>query len=158
MDQNNTPPANAPQNFEQDLRPHVWAKGVSGNPNGRPRKIVSKMKAVGYTKSEILETIKTLLACRIEELQATAMDTECTVLERTVAKALGDAMVKGKLDIIETLITRVYGAPKETIEASVHLTGPMQIEVINSGPPIVSNEADVTDVELIQEIIYERSE
>jgi len=146
MDPQEKPASKLPPNFETAIRPHSWLPGVSGNPGGRPRKFMTHMKSDGYTKNQVMDTIKTLLACRADELKEVAQDTSATVLERTVAHAIGLAMAKGSMHVIEALLTRAYEAPKETIENLQQFTGPMQIEIITQGPPIALSEADVTDV------------
>jgi hypothetical protein len=136
-----------PANFDTALRPNVWLPGVSGNPNGRPRKFMTQMKDAGYKHSEILDTIKALLACTAAELKEIVEDTSGTVLERTVANALGKALVAGSLHPLETLITRAWGMPKETIEEIHSWSTPMIVQVVESGPPIVSREDDVQDAD-----------
>lgn len=108
---------------------------------------MTQMKADGYKHGEVLDTIKSLLACTAGELKEVAQDPNATVLERTVAQALGKAMAAGNLQHIELLLNRAYGAPKETLEALHHFSGPMQIELKVGGPPIVSNELDIADGE-----------
>jgi hypothetical protein len=136
-----------PANFETALKPNQWLPGVSGNPNGRPRKFMTQMKDAGYKNNEVLDTIKALLACTVGELKDVAQDPNATVLERTVAQALGKAVVAGNLQAIEILLTRSFGSPKETMEALHHFSGPMQITIRQGGPPIVSSEDEIQDAE-----------
>jgi poly-beta-hydroxyalkanoate depolymerase len=90
--------------------------GVSGNPNGRPRKYVSLLKEQGYKLSEINDTIQTMMAMDLEELKGVFENPKATILEKTVANAMKKSLEKGSLYSIETLLTRVYGKPKEQMD------------------------------------------
>jgi poly-beta-hydroxyalkanoate depolymerase len=99
---------------KEDLIPFV--KGQSGNPNGRPRKYVSLLKKQGYKLSEINDTIQSMMAMDIEELKAVFDNPSATILEKTIANAMNKSLKKGSLYSLETLLTRVYGKPKEQMD------------------------------------------
>jgi hypothetical protein len=94
----------------------VWEKGESGNPNGRPRKYVSLLKEHGYKLSEINDTIQNMMAMDLEELKGVFENPKATILEKTVANAMKRSLEKGSLYSIETLLTRVYGKPREQMD------------------------------------------
>lgn len=102
-----------------------WDKGESGNPNGRPKKYVSLLKDSGYKLSEINDTIQTMMAMNLDELAEVFKNPKATVLERTIANAMRKSLEKGSLYSLETLLTRVYGKPKET--ASVQTDGKIEV-------------------------------
>lgn len=87
--------------------------GESGNPNGRPRKIVSLLKDQGYKLSEINDTLMALLSMDMNELKEVFENPKATVLEKAVAGAIRKSIEKGSLYNIETIITRAMGKPKE---------------------------------------------
>jgi len=93
-----------------------WEKGESGNPNGRPRKYVSLLKEHGYKLSEINDTIQNMMAMDLEELKGVFENPKATILEKTVANAMKRSLEKGSLYSIETLLTRVYGKPREQMD------------------------------------------
>jgi hypothetical protein len=93
-----------------------WEKGESGNPNGRPRKYVSLLKEQGYKLSEINDTIQNMMAMDLEELKGVFENPKATILEKTVANAMKRSLEKGSLYSIETLLTRVYGKPREQMD------------------------------------------
>jgi hypothetical protein len=86
------------------------------NRNGRPRKYVSLLKEQGYKLSEINDSIQAMMSMTIEELKAVWDNPQATVLEKTVAHAMRKSLEKGSLYSLETLLTRVYGKPKEQMD------------------------------------------
>ena len=99
---------------EQNLTP--FKKGEVANPNGRPRKYVSLLKEQGYKLSEINDSIQALMSMDEEELRAVSLNDAATVLEKTVAKAMLKSLSNGSLFSLDTLLTRVYGKPKEQMD------------------------------------------
>lgn len=108
---------------EQNLKP--FKPGESGNPNGRPRKYVSLLKEQGYKLSEVNDAIQALMSMDLDELKSVAQNPKATVLEVTIAMAIKKSIDRGSLYSIETLLTRVYGKPKELSES----TGTQKITV-----------------------------
>ena len=100
-------------NNKDKILPFSWKKGQSGNPNGRPRKFVCLLKDMGYTKQDINTTIQNMMAMSISELAEVFKDDNATVLEKTIANAIKRGIEKGTLYSMETLLTRVYGQPKQ---------------------------------------------
>jgi hypothetical protein len=109
-------------------------KGETMNPNGRPRKYVSLLKDAGYKVSEINDTIQNMMAMDLDELKAVYDNPKGTILEKTIANAMVKSLQKGSLYSLETLLTRVYGKPKET--SSVENTGKVEF-VITKGKTIL---------------------
>lgn len=101
--------------------------GESGNPNGRPRKFVSQLREQGYKLAEVNDTIQVLMSMDLEELKTVFENPKATVLEKTVAAAIKKGIEKGSLFSIETLLTRVYGKPKETQQ----VTSDTRIEIVH---------------------------
>jgi hypothetical protein len=129
----------------KDIIAHQFNKGQSGNPNGRPRKYVSLLKEQGYKVSEINDTIQAMMAMEFEELKSVWDNPKATILEKTIAAAMRKSLERGSLYSLETLLTRVYGKPKETLDTNnkTELTGKIQVEVITSGVPLANRETDV---------------
>ena len=93
-------------------------KGETMNPNGRPRKYVSQLKEQGYKISEVNDAIQALMSMDIEELKGVLDNPKATILELTIAKAMVKSLQNGSLYSMETLLTRVYGKPKEIQQVS----------------------------------------
>lgn len=104
------------------------------NPNGRPRKYVSLLKDQGYKLSEINDTIQNMMAMDLDELKAVWDNPKATIMEKTVAAAMRKSLEKGSLYSIDTLLTRVYGKPKET--TAVENSGKIEF-VITKGKTIL---------------------
>jgi hypothetical protein len=86
------------------------------NREGRPRKYVSLLKEQGYKLSEINDSIQALMSMDEEELKSVSTNDKATVLEKTIAKAILKSMGNGSLYSLDTLLTRVYGKPKEQMD------------------------------------------
>lgn len=112
----------------------VLQKGETANPNGRPRKYVSLLKEQGYRVSEINDTIQAMMAMDLKELQAVNDNPKATIMEKTVAAAMLKSLKNGSLFSLETLLTRVYGKPKET--TAVENSGKIEF-VITKGKTIL---------------------
>jgi len=97
-----------------NLKP--YKKGQSGNPKGRPRKMVCSMKLEGYKLTEINDTIQAMVSMNIDELKKVWDNPNSTILEKTIAGALRKSLSQGDLNSVETLLNRVYGKPKEKME------------------------------------------
>lgn len=106
----------------ENIEPYKFKKGQSGNPNGRPRKFVCVLKEQGYKQSEINDTIQVMMSMTLDELKAVWDNPDATVMEKTIASAIKKSIEKGSLYSIETLLTRVYGRPKEIIQQSGEIT------------------------------------
>lgn len=101
-------------------------KGETMNPNGRPKKYVTLLKESGYKLSEINDTIQVMMSMDLTELKEVFDNPKATILEKTIANAMRKSLEKGSLYSIDTLLTRVYGKPKET----AHVTTDNKIEVV----------------------------
>lgn len=106
-----------PQNIEK----HKYKPGESGNPNGRPRKYVSLLKEQGYKISEVNDCIQAMMSMTLEELKEVWDNPKATVLEKTIASAIKKSIERGSLYSIETLLSRVFGKPRETTEQNITL-------------------------------------
>jgi hypothetical protein len=109
-------------------------KGETMNPNGRPRKYVSLLKEQGYKLTEINDTIQNMMSMDLAELQKVNDNPKATILEKTIAAAMIKSLKNGSLFSLETLLTRVYGNPKET--TAVENSGKIEF-VITKGKTIL---------------------
>lgn len=105
--------------------------GKSGNPKGRPRKWVNTLRDQGYKKSEIMDCLQVLMSMTEEELQDVYDDNTRPILEQTVAGALLKAKQGKSLYNLESIITRVFGQPKQEIDNQI--TGDFKITLNLNG-------------------------
>lgn len=104
----------------ENIKPHQWKKGQSGNPEGRPRLLVSsvieQMKNKGVesiSQYDIKATFLMLLNLTIQELESMVKDKDQPVLVRIVGKE----MLGGKgFDVIEKMLDRAIGKSDENIK------------------------------------------
>jgi hypothetical protein len=97
----------------------ILEKGETANPNGRPRKTVALLKAQGYTIADIHSTIRSLLSMHLDELANVLKNENATILEKMIASSFIQGVKKGNLDPMEKMLTRTFGAPKETIDQTI---------------------------------------
>ena len=95
------------------------SKGETMNPNGRPKKYVTTLTEMGHKRSEINDTIQAMMAMTMKELQEVYENPTATVLEKTIAGAMRKSIEKGTLYSMETLLSRVFGQPKQEVAASI---------------------------------------
>jgi len=104
----------------------ILQKGETANPNGRPRKYISQLREQGYKLGEVNDCIQAIMSMSVDELKDVWDNPKATILEKTIANALMTSLKKGSLYSIDTLLTRVYGKPKETSDVTMD----QKIEVV----------------------------
>lgn len=107
----------------ENIEPHKFKKGKSGNPNGRPPKLLTSLMReltdAGYERvgpSMIVEAYELLLGLDEEKIKDLISDKKQPMSMRIVGKA----MLTGKgIEILEKMMDRAHGRPKT--EATVRL-------------------------------------
>ena len=94
-------------------------KGEVLNPNGRPKKLVTLMKDIGYTKSQVEDTMLAMLTLSLKKLEKLYKGEEYTIMDITIAGALLKGHNNNSLFNWEMLLTRSQGKPKETIDQTI---------------------------------------
>jgi len=90
-----------------------WKKGQSGNPKGRPRKLVSsviaKLKDKGceqVDKNAVKQVYQYLIGLTKDELTKMSNDSEVPMIFQVTAKSI---LSKSGFEIIETMLDRAHG-------------------------------------------------
>jgi hypothetical protein len=112
---------------KKDIEKYQIQKGQVLNPNGRPKKYITLLKEQGYKLSEVNDTIQVMMAMDLEELKSVWENPKATILEKTIANAMRKSLEKGSLYSLETLMNRVYGKPKETVDNNIKTEEPITI-------------------------------
>jgi hypothetical protein len=110
--------ANNPKAIE-NLKPFKQGEDERRIGNGRPQKLITLMKDIGYTKTQVEETMLSMLSLSRKELEKIDKGDEYTIMERTIAGALLKGHDKNSLFNLEMLLTRSQGKPKETIDQTI---------------------------------------
>jgi hypothetical protein len=110
------------------------ASGFDKNPQnintqGRPKKIVTQLKELGYSKDDINQTYMNMCAMNRQELESIDKDKtgQYTIIEQIIAGSLVKSHDKNSLYNIEALVTRVHGKPKETVDNNIKTDEPITI-------------------------------
>ena len=127
----------------ENLVKYRMKKGQTLNPNGRPRKWVSQLKDSGYRLSEINDALQVLLQMTQDELKEVTQKKESTILETTVAGALLKGNTGKSLWSLETLLTRIYGKPKELTENTG--TQKIVVEYVNPNNTAIPSSQESTE-------------
>lgn len=91
-------------------------KGEVRNPKGRPKSTLNVLKSAGYTLDDMKYRIKQLIFKKRSELAKIYSDPESLMIDKIVANALEHDLKKGIVSTLETILTRIWGAPKQTVE------------------------------------------
>lgn len=110
--------ANNPKAIE-NLKPFQKGEDERRHMQGRPQKLITQMKEIGYTKTQVEETMLSMLSLSRKELEKIDKGDEYTILERIIAGALLKSHDKNSLFNLEMLLTRSQGKPKETIDQTI---------------------------------------
>jgi hypothetical protein len=110
--------ANNPKAIE-NLKPFAKGEDDRRYLEGRPKKLITQMKGIGYTKTQVEETMLSMLSLSRKELEKIDRGDEYTIMERTIAGALLKGHDKNSLFNLEMLLTRSQGKPKETIDQTI---------------------------------------
>jgi hypothetical protein len=93
-----------------------FGSGQPINKKGRPRKLLTTLKNQGYKESQVMQTLNTLFALGIDELQKIESGEEYTALERTIAAAIVSGLEKRDQTNIMQILERTLGKPKQSMD------------------------------------------
>lgn len=110
---------------KKKVRGRPFPKGVSGNPNGRPRKDPKLVAVASALKQHVIDS-GGLLLMSSDELKELFKDQQPTVFQSLILKA----SVKGDDRVINALVDRILGKAPQSIDlkADVEVTGELTDE------------------------------
>jgi len=100
----------------EHLEPYEFKPGQSGNPNGRPLKIHTILKASGYTLDDIREAFKDIGWHDADKAQEIIDNEKSPLILKVVARAFLKGAEKGDFRYISEILQHVIGKPKEQTE------------------------------------------
>ena len=128
----------------------LWKEGESGNPNGRPKKLVSKvldeLKEEGeqVSKSQVFDIYQIMISLTIPKLKEVAGDESKPALYRILAKEI---LGKKGFEAIEKMLDRANGKPMQMQEIKQENIGNiLQISFEGTtGVVPITSESDIKD-------------
>lgn len=93
-----------------------FQKGQSGNPNGRPRKILTIIKEMGFGKQDIITAFGELMWYTDSDLENLYKAKDTPAMIKIVAKNLYEAIRKGDMYRLRELMDYTVGKPAQKME------------------------------------------
>lgn len=103
---------------------HILEKGETGNPNGRPRKLVNQLKHDGYKKDEVKRTISMVMAMYDDEIEILRKNKDKTQLEKYILRLVDEVMDTGKTDLLDYMMPKVSGQADEANGVNINIELP----------------------------------
>ena len=91
--------------FEKGNKKGVrFGSGQDPTKGGRPKKMVTRFKEIGYSKDQVRQTYSSIAALNEIELDSVINDKESTILEIAVSKAFLKAIGEGDYRFIQSIV------------------------------------------------------
>ena len=111
----------------------IWERGESGNPNGRPRRVLKKLEDeigisfnISLSKEDKFEVLESMLELNTKQLDSIIKDDETPAFMVIIAKGLKNDMKTGRTFTLSECLDRFFGKPKQTNHTD------MSVNVLNN--------------------------
>lgn len=136
------------ENLNKDNRAGFDKNPQNINRNGRPKLLKNVVKDVflqefnlGLSHSQANEIISGILAMTREELMNVAKNDQAPFWISMIAKKATRDYERGSIHLLEVLMDRVYGKPKETVDQTVTMPqANIQIGIVPSSVNLADSE------------------
>lgn len=138
------------KNIKPSDNPKPFKKGVAPNPNGRPKKIYTIIKEMGYSVQDLKSAYAELMWYSIKDLQGLHKDDSKPIIVRIVANQLYLALKNGDMAKIKEIMEYTLGKPTQTTDINVqseqNIPPPViQVLTLKSTPKLSENENDIEE-------------
>lgn len=126
--------------------PKPFKKGVSGNPEGRPKKIYTIIKEMGYSADDMKSVFRELAWYTVFELKEVFKDENKPAIVRIVSNQLWLALKNGDMGKVKEILEYTLGKPSQFLDVKTDAPVSMPvINVYNSKIPLASKEDEVKE-------------
>ena len=112
------------------VRQHRWKRGESGNPEGRPRRVLKQIEErvgiefnVSLSSDDKFQILNSMIEMSLDELRDITTDRSCPVFMVNVARALKRDIENGRITTLSELFDRFFGRPKQTSDVDITSKG-----------------------------------
>jgi hypothetical protein len=117
----------------QNIEPHKFQQGQSGNPNGRPKGARGRSTIVREWL-EVQQSVKNPITGETQLLEQ----------QDIMTLALIKKAREGDVNAYRELMDSAHGKQTNQIEGSMHLTG-LQVQIVDNGFTTASSESEIID-------------
>lgn len=104
-----TPPA---------FKEHLFKKGISGNPSGRPKMSAEERRLVTLTKQEVARLLNMVAEMSTEEMSLAYADPDTKAIEKLFIKTILDGLDGDSVKAAEFILNRTIGKPKDDMQVT----------------------------------------
>ena len=123
----------------ENLVPYQFQKGVSGNPNGRPPKLINMVERLPREAREVVygRLWQAIQMPNVKEaaqfLEEGATEGDCGIILQIAARQLRS---KYAWNTLKDIMDRLFGKPKQTTEISGVEGTPFELKVVQTTPEL----------------------